>query len=266
MNTQKKVLIIAPSPFSLISTTIADILLQHQVEIVGCVIKKFSAKRFFNEYKRDGRRLINKIWNKLFLRQKFYAGSNVYNIIKYRVDKKVTLSGLNQLTAKGCKIIKVQDINSFQSETFIKKFNPDLVIFTGGGLVKENILKISGLGVLNCHMGILPHFRGMDVVEWPILCNHPEGVGITIHLMDKNVDTGGILAIKKIEINGIISFKELRQKFEPIMCEFFVETVLSFLSGKIKPQIQKEEDGNQYFIMEQRLYKKAQDSLRHYSK
>ena len=30
----------------------------------------------------------------------------------------------------------------------------DLVVFTGGGLIRENIIRYSGNGIINCHMGV----------------------------------------------------------------------------------------------------------------
>ena len=66
-------------------------------------------------------------------------------------------------------------------------------------------------GVLNCHMGILPKYRGMDVVEWPFLENDRLNVGITCHLMDKGIDTGDILEIVKVDPKRFTSFIDLRE-------------------------------------------------------
>ena len=45
--------------------------------------------------------------------------------------------------------------------------------------------------------GGLPLYRGMDVVEWPILMNDFDNIGVTTHFMENGVDTGDILKVKK---------------------------------------------------------------------
>jgi methionyl-tRNA formyltransferase len=48
-------------------------------------------------------------------------------------------------------------------------------------------------------MSIVPDYRGMDVVEWPILHGEPDKVGLTVHVMDSGIDTGDILSIRTIK-------------------------------------------------------------------
>ena len=47
-------------------------------------------------------------------------------------------------------------------------------------------------------MGLLPDYRGMDVVEWPILEKNFKKLGLTTHLMDTGIDTGKIIQKKNI--------------------------------------------------------------------
>ena len=44
-------------------------------------------------------------------------------------------------------------IYSHHVEELLKIYNTDLIVFTGGGLIRENILNYSGVGIINCHMG-----------------------------------------------------------------------------------------------------------------
>ena len=46
-------------------------------------------------------------------------------------------------------------------------------------------------------MGLLPKYRGMDVVEWPII-DKSFNLGLTTHLIYKGVDTGDIIEQKHI--------------------------------------------------------------------
>lgn len=260
----KKVVIIAPSPYSLYTTTVYQSLVRKNIDVVGVIVKKFTFSRFISEYKRDGSRLVKKIWKKLILKDKAYQGSPIYNIVDYRKENAIDLQSLDKLS--DCEIIKCEDINSPVVEKFIRKLHPDLIIFTGGGLIRENIFAVAGKGVLNCHMGILPNYRGMDVVEWPILCDEPDEVGITVHIMDKGVDTGPILGVQKIDVTGMGSFQQLRQKFEPVMCDFLVDVSIKYLNNEIVAVNQSLESGKQYFQLHPTLYREAEKKLLKYAK
>ena len=50
-------------------------------------------------------------------------------------------------------------------------------------------------------------YRGMDVVEWPLLYKDFNNIGVTLHFMAKGVDTGDILKISKIQLNQWIPLK-----------------------------------------------------------
>jgi folate-dependent phosphoribosylglycinamide formyltransferase PurN len=258
---KKKVIIIAPSPYSLYSTAVYSLLERKGVHVAGVIIKKFTPSRFLSEYKRDGKRLLSKIWKKLVLKEKAYSGGGVYNIVNFRNDNNIALRSLKEVNPDVCQVKHVADINSEEVISFISSIKPDLIVFTGGGLVSQKVIEKAGLGVLNCHIGVLPEFRGMDVVEWPVLVGKPEEVGFTVHLMDKGVDTGDILAVKRMGVGKSRSFKELRQSFEPMMCSFITDVARQYLQGSISPVKQHPSDGRQYFILEPRLYRKAESLL-----
>ena len=168
---------------------------------------------------------------------------------------------MKELISAGTKIHYVDDINSEYVEGLFRDYNTDLVVFTGGGMIRENILNNSGAGVINCHMGILPMYRGMDVVEWPLLHNDFNSIGVTLHFMAKGVDTGDILKITKIQLKPKDTIKKLRVRFEPLMAKEMVDVVIKYLQGKMIHQAQKIQDGKQFFVMHDDLINVAESNL-----
>ena len=55
-----RVVIISPNPESYYTTSVAELLLRHEINIVGVFVKKFTLKRFKQEFSRDGIRLLKK--------------------------------------------------------------------------------------------------------------------------------------------------------------------------------------------------------------
>jgi methionyl-tRNA formyltransferase len=87
---------------------------------------------------------------------------------------------------------------------FVKDSNIDLLINAGTPrILKEGILDAPKIGILNCHPGLLPDFRGCTCVEWAMYLD--EKIGNTVHLMSKKIDEGPII------IQESLSFKKSEQ-------------------------------------------------------
>lgn len=68
----------------------------------------------------------------------------------------------------------------------------DIFIIGGAGILDVNFAE--GKPIINAHPGIIPTTRGLDSVKWAIYFNDP--VGVTLHLIDSEVDKGDILSIE----------------------------------------------------------------------
>jgi len=110
-------------------------------------------------------------------------------------------------------------------------------------------------------MGILPHYRGMDVVEWPFLENNNSEVGITCHLMDKGIDTGDIIDIMKINYKDFKNFLEIREYLSFVMHEMMLKNIISIADDDYIRTSQLSDDGKQYFVMHDELKKIASNNL-----
>ena len=61
----------------------------------------------------------------------------------------------------------------------------------GGGILNEEVIKCASKGVLNAHPGLLPWIRGTNAIIASILNN--VAVGVTLHYIDKGIDTGPVI-------------------------------------------------------------------------
>ena len=170
----------------------------------------------------------------------------------------IEINGDNESIIEFCKKLKIRvvEIGPLTTDEAIKTVKaeqPDLAVFAGGGILRKKILETPRLGVLNAHMGILPHFRGMNVAEWSCLMG--EEVGCTIHIMDEGIDTGDILYVKKISIRSAHSIDEMRSVVREGLIEALGEVVsYSIKTGQLPQQyVQEENQGKQYFSMHHSL-------------
>ncbi len=155
--------------------------------------------------------------------------------------------------AYGFPVVACGDQNSPRAVAQFKQWSPDLAIFTGGDILRDQVLNVPRLGVLNAHLALLPEIRGMSSPEWSLLCGVP--LGITVHFMDSGVDTGPILMRREFAgADGCDSLADLRNKMIAEGIELITEAVAGLDSGTISavPQADREKDF-QFFVMHEQL-------------
>ena len=248
----KKIMVFCPNPYSLYTVSVCELLMKRGYDIECIFVRKFTLSRFKKEFARDGKRLFKKIWNKLILREKAYLEDS-NSIITLRNKTKLSIKHVKEFKDFGTKLIYCNSLNDKIVEDTLKLYDKKLVVFTGGGIIRKNILDNAGDGIINCHMGVLPRYKGMDLPEWCILEEEINELGITLHFMDSGIDTGDILKIVKIPLGTYSKIKDLRRSFEPIMVNSMVTIVGDYLNGNITRRKQPIKDKRQYFIIHEKL-------------
>ncbi len=106
--------------------------------------------------------------------------------------KKILFLGYNRDKTKLIDFLLSSDCEIHHTTKMVHKFNYDLILCFG----YRHILKASTLAKISCpiinlHISYLPYNRGAHPNFWSFYENTPKGV--TIHLIDSNIDTGPIL-------------------------------------------------------------------------
>ena len=99
------------------------------------------------------------------------------------------------------------------------------------------LLEIAEFGCFNIHPGLLPRYRGPTPTAWAILKGE-ESFGITIHLMDENVDTGDILVQREYEIYQEETGYELHLRAMGLGAALLRENFAKIMNRELRPQEQ----------------------------
>lgn len=84
-------------------------------------------------------------------------------------------------------------INSHDFINKLKSYRADLFVsMSFNQIFRSEILSIPKLGVINCHAGKLPFYRGRNILNWALI-NGEKEFGITVHFVDEGIDTGDII-------------------------------------------------------------------------
>ncbi len=110
------------------------------------------------------------------------------------------------------------------------------VLVSYGKIIPESILNLFPKGILNLHPSLLPKLRGPSPIESTILNDMKDSVGVTVMLLDREMDHGPILAEREIKINNWIPKKaELYQTLSNEGGELLAETLIKWIGGSITP-------------------------------
>jgi folate-dependent phosphoribosylglycinamide formyltransferase PurN len=134
----------------------------------------------------------------------------INNILKFfsksRIDK---LKKQNNLDAKNIpkKLIKkIDSVNSDNSIEEIRNYNVDFIIICGTRIISSKLINSLNARIINIHAGITPQYRGVHGAYWAIISNDIKNAGVTLHYVDKGVDTGKIISQSTIDIKSLDNF------------------------------------------------------------
>lgn len=113
----------------------------------------------------------------------------------------------------------------------LKNFSSQLfVVYSYSMILGPDLLSIPPEGVVNLHAGLLPSYRGANVLNW-VLVNGEKETGITLHYMDERVDSGDIISQKHVPVGFEDTAVTLRARLVTAARELMTEQVPRILSG-----------------------------------
>ncbi len=117
----------------------------------------------------------------------------------------------------------------------LRALAPDVMITCAyGQILSQEILDIAPLGVLNVHGSVLPKYRGSAPIQRALI-NGEKKTGVTIMKTDIGMDTGAIMSMEELEINGDDYVGDLYEKLSCVGADLLIKTLDGYLSGEIIP-------------------------------
>ena len=254
MKSKKRIALLSANKYSAYSSSVLYLALKKNIKVELIIVKKISSiNRIYKEFKKEKFSLIVKFFKKVILQRLVTFGFSfdfIDGFTKYFKENCNKNSSLIQLAYdNGIPILEVNDFHEKEILNKIEEKNIDLILFTGGGLIRSSLINIPKYGIINCHMGILPKYRGMDCTYWAILNNDFKNIGYTTHLIDQGVDTGAIIKNYYIKNLSQKSSDDLIKEIEYNMAPAIIESTVLLLKGNFNLKYQNKKDGKQYYVI-----------------
>jgi methionyl-tRNA formyltransferase len=154
---------------------------------------------------------------------------------------------------------KVDDHNSGACRELLKAFGPEVVVLGGTRIIQPHILALPSRGTVNAHPGLLPWLRGSSSVAWALYMDLP--VGSTIHFVDRGIDTGAIIARRRLPIQRGMTYERIVRQTLTLSGELMAETLARFEAGDVKAEPQDVTAGETLGVIPPELLEAAKAKL-----
>ncbi|BBP43110.1 hypothetical protein [Thiosulfativibrio zosterae] len=183
----------------------------------------------------------------------------------------------DRLVIKNSMVVNASNINEHKIVDAMKKGNGSALLFSGGGLVRQNTFEQVNKKFIHMHPGKLPEVRGADGFFWSVLLNgYPS---CSAFYQNVGIDTGGViheesfelpmfntLLISELESHAKSNFydvvyRSILDYYDPMMRAITLSDVLEKVNAgssidDLELRSQKEIEGRNYHFMHPSLRNK----------
>jgi len=126
--------------------------------------------------------------------------------------------------------------NNINDPTLVNKIlhlEPDLIIsFSAPQVIKESLLSIPRLDIINVHGSYLPDYRGCFPSFWQLLRGE-KYAGATVHVMSEKIDDGRIVVQDKVSISDCKTIFEVIARTKALGGDLVVRAIAKIQSGDL---------------------------------
>ena len=141
---------------------------------------------------------------------------------------------------RGLRVFQPGTLKNAEHQREIRALDPEAIVVAAyGRLLPKEVLDVPPLGCMNVHPSLLPRHRGPSPVAAAIL-EGDERTGVTIMLMDEDMDTGPVLAQQEGSIENEDDAQSLTARLFDEGAHLLAETLPLWAEGAIRPTPQDE--------------------------
>jgi UDP-4-amino-4-deoxy-L-arabinose formyltransferase/UDP-glucuronic acid dehydrogenase (UDP-4-keto-hexauronic acid decarboxylating) len=129
----------------------------------------------------------------------------------------------------------------------ISEFSADVILcFSYGLRIPQVVLSCTRRGAINFHGGLLPEWRGANIVNW-VLVEGASETGVTAHWMTEDFDRGPIIEQRAIQILDDDTASSLLMKLASTTEALLIDILNRLASNTALPSVSQNEALARYF-------------------
>jgi len=146
---------------------------------------------------------------------------------------------------------RIQNRNNTPDEQLLfrelEQFSPDIVLSRSYGLrIPRLILDLPLVGAINIHGGLLPEWRGANILNWVLIEGATE-TGVTAHWMTEGFDEGPIIARRTLSIDFYDTARTLSHKLRQLSNDILSSLLKDLEMGVVLPSEPQHDGQAKYY-------------------
>ncbi|MBR5404096.1 MAG: methionyl-tRNA formyltransferase [Bacteroidales bacterium] len=152
---------------------------------------------------------------------------------------KMQESAVKQYAVKeGLPVLQPEKLKDEEFLAALKAFKADLFVVVGFRMLPEVVWAMPKLGTFNLHAALLPQYRGAAPINWAVI-NGENISGVTTFMIDKKIDTGGIILRSECHVEPTDTAGDLHDKLMELGSELVIETVEGLIQHNVELRVQR---------------------------
>lgn len=128
----------------------------------------------------------------------------------------------------GLHVYRVETVNGLHAIEAIREERPDIVFVHGTSLIRGHVLDCTRAPFVNLHWGWSPVYRGEGIVS-ALALEGPGALGVTVHLIDRSIDSGPILSRARPVLDVNDNFYSIGVKLTILGTDLFLSVLNELL-------------------------------------
>lgn len=180
--------------------------------------------------------------------QQVYMSGSLKAVVVPEKNTSLFLLLKQMLTGTGVSLVTVnkKTLESVIRKTVTEKNITAGWVMTFSYIIPKVLLHLLPGGFINFHYGLLPQYRGVNPVLAQMLQGEKES-GITVHVVDENIDTGPVVMQQKIPIGERDSFGMQLQKLGMLGASMVQPLLRFYQLSPVLPSLPQDESKARYF-------------------
>jgi len=194
-----------------------------------------------------------------------YHTSHQFEIVRNSLEKKIWFEDKDTMIKNFTNVTYLNDLNDYKSKNHLKNLSPNLIIMFGCGKIDKEIIDLCGNNFFNLHGGDPEYYRGLDSHLWAIWHNDFKRIVVTLHQVEKELDTGKIYLNRPIKIIGKMKLEELRIANTEVCVDISAQLIKSFYEKKNIKLLKQNKIGRYYSYMPSCLKQICREKFERYT-
>ena len=153
--------------------------------------------------------------------------------------RKVTESAVKQFAVEhGLPVLQPERLKDPAFLQALKAWKADLFVVVAFRMLPREVWGMPKLGTFNLHAALLPQYRGAAPINWAVI-NGEQRTGVTTFMIDKDIDTGGIILRHSIRIADTDTAGDVHDKLMAVGADLVVQTADGLIQHNVETRVQR---------------------------